>query len=87
MPSRDVVADGVVHEVGHQSFDESGVTVERCGVQSGLDMQRESVGVKAGARQRCSTDAREVGPFPLLETALAAGQGEEAFDEVLVLVV
>ena len=38
MASLDVVTDCVVDEVGDQSFDESGVTVKRCGVESGLDV-------------------------------------------------
>ena len=44
-PAGDVVADGVVDEVGDEAFEEPGVAVERGGTDSGLDVQVEAFGV------------------------------------------
>ena len=81
VPAGDVVADGVVDEVGDEAFDESGVAVERGGADGGLDVQSEAFGVEAGARQDGLADVREVGSLSVVEPALAAGEGEEGFDE------
>ena len=37
--------------------------------------------------QHCLADVGEVGSFPVVESALAACEGEEGFDEVFLLVV
>ena len=77
----EVVDDGVVDEVGDEAFDESGVAVERRGSEGGLDVQPEAV--EAGARQDGPADMCEVGSLVLVESAFAAGEGEERVDERL----
>jgi hypothetical protein len=87
VPAGDVVADGIVDEVGDESFDQSRVAVERSGEDGGLDMQFEGLRVDSRVEQHGLADVRQVGSLPVVESALTAGKGEEGFDEVFLLVV
>jgi hypothetical protein len=55
-------------------------------VDDNFDVQSEAVGVGAGARHGGLADVGEVGSFPVVEFAFAAGEGEKGFDEALLLV-
>ena len=52
-----------------------------------VDVRAEAVGVEAGRGQDGLADGGQVGSFPVVESAFAAGEGEEGFDEVFLLVV
>ena len=58
MTTADVVPNGVVHEVGDETFDQYGVPVQRCGAGGGLDTQPEAFGFAAWARYYALADLR-----------------------------
>jgi hypothetical protein len=76
-----VVADGVVDQVGDETLDEPAVSIEPSGADRGLDMQSEGVGVEVWSRQDIVAHAGEVDRFATVESAFAAGEREQGFDE------
>src|SRR5262249_50954601 len=85
LPADDVVAHGVVDQVGHQPFGQQGVTVQGRGPDSGLDAQPLAAEVGAAGPQDLPGDGCQVDGLALAEAALAAGQGEQRLDEAFLL--
>jgi hypothetical protein len=83
--SGDLVPDGVVDQVGDESFDEVWVAREGRRFNSGIDLDPETVDHRtAGVKDRGSDDG-QVDRLVALHTTLAAGEGEKGFDDGLLL--
>ena len=84
-PTLDVVSRGVVDQISNEGFDQSGVAVEGGRAEDGLDMQPQAFAVSGRARRDGAADVRQVGSILLFHIVLAAGEGQEGFDEGFLL--
>src|ERR1700722_9756735 len=81
-----IVVNGVVEEVDDEPFDEQGVSTEerrRCHLVD-VDPQSVDLGLQVDKGRR--DDGGEVYGFVSVQPALAAGEGEEGFDHLCLLV-
>lgn len=85
VPAADVVPDGVADQVGHQLPDQERVAVEDAGLEVGADPQAETADRGVGGGQGFNGDGGQVEGFARAGTTLAAGQGKQRLDELLLL--
>jgi hypothetical protein len=81
-----VVAQRVVDQVGHQGFDQARVARGGRRGQRGLDPDAQAPGLGAALLGDLAGQLGQVERLPLLHAALAAGQGQQRFDQAFLLV-
>ena len=81
----DVVADRVVDEVADECFEQAGVTGDRRGVDVGLNLQSRVLGVEFGGENDAVDDGAEFAGLVSFWGSVAAGKGEQRFDEAVLL--
>ena len=79
----DVVAKGVVDEVGDEPFDEARVASGRGRRQLRADLETAALRLRAPRKEHLLTQGGEVELFLPLKTRLPARQGEERVDQAL----
>lgn len=84
-PAGNVVLEGIVDEVGDHSFDQQGVTVEKGGLNGRLGVHPQAVDVEAARDKDAVGERRQVDGLAAIETALAARQREQGFDQMFLL--
>ena len=75
-----VVHDGIPDEVGHQRFQQPGVTLEMSGRDGRVDAQPEMVDVATVEHNTAGYDSQVHG-FAVVESALTAGKCEQSVDQ------
>jgi hypothetical protein len=81
----DVVAQCVLQEVGQQGACEPRVAGDRCGAERSVDCHLLAGRVVLVGLDDVAGDLGEVEGFVVLEVLLAAGEGEQRFDQLLVV--
>ena len=76
-----VVAQGVIDEVGDQPFDQCGVACGWGRNEGGGDPDASAFGFMSASGEHGVGDLGEVEVFPVFDSSLAGGQGEEGVDE------
>ena len=82
-----VVANGVGEQVGDEPFDEKRVALEGSRRGHLVDVDPQSVDLWLEVDKGRGDEGGEVNGFVCSQPAFAAGEGEEGFDEVFLLVV
>jgi hypothetical protein len=82
---RQVVPDGVLDQVARQLLNQERVAVEGSGQQVGVDLQAELADRGTGGGQDSAGDGGQVDGLALVDAGFTAGQGEQRFDEALLL--
>ena len=83
---RPVVPDGVVDQVGDQPFGQTGIAEGGGGPEVGLQGHAAGPGLVVAGGHDGADHVAQVESFLPVETALAAGQGEQRLDEPLLLI-
>jgi hypothetical protein len=81
-----VVPDGVGEQVGHQPFDEQGISVEGRWFGHIVDSNPEPADLGRQGGQGGGDGGSEVDGFVFVQAAFAAGQGEQGFDQARLLI-
>jgi hypothetical protein len=71
----------VVDQVGHHPFSQEGVAFDERRPCVGLDVHAQAVELEAPGVKHPFGERRKIDPLPMVEAALAAGQGEQGFEE------
>ena len=80
-----VVAQGVVGEVGYQSFGKTGIACDRGGNERGGNVQCQGLCALAARVEHPRRDVGQIEGLPVVQAALAAGEGEQRFDQLFLL--
>lgn len=80
-----VVPDGVVDKVRDEPFDEVDISGERSGKKERIESYPLGFGGRLAGVEDLAGDRRQVERLAVIEASLAAGQGEEGFDELFLL--
>ena len=82
-PPVDVVTDGIVDQVRHQLVQQAGVAGNGGLAQGGVDPESAGGRGRLEGVEDVSGDGGEVDRLLVVESSLAAGQGEEGVDQAL----